>query len=107
MRGPARPGSCPQVEFVRFGQGLKVDTIERGDAPTSLATSGLFKRAPWEPMCFYPDFSQEVACGDSWGDSKLVVATEQGVFVVNNDEHAGGPGKQQRGKGRGFGFDPR
>lgn len=82
-----------QVEFVRFGQGLKVDTIERGDAPTSLATSGLFKRAPWEPMCFYPDFSQEVVCGDSWGDSRLVVATEQGVYIVNNDEHAGGPGK--------------
>ncbi|XP_034235197.1 GTPase-activating Rap/Ran-GAP domain-like protein 3 isoform X2 [Thrips palmi] len=85
-----------QVEFVRFGQGLKVDTIERGDAPTSLATSGLFKRAPWEPMCFYPDFSQEVVCGDSWGDSRLVVATEQGVYIVNNDEHSGGPGLSQR-----------
>jgi hypothetical protein len=34
-----------QVEFVRIGQALKLDTIVRGDAPTSLATTGLFKRA--------------------------------------------------------------
>lgn len=33
-----------QVEFVRFGQALKLDTIVKGDAQTSLATTGLFKR---------------------------------------------------------------
>lgn len=29
---------------MRFGQALKLDTIVKGDAPTSLATTGLFKR---------------------------------------------------------------
>ncbi|GFR16352.1 hypothetical protein TNCT_259491, partial [Trichonephila clavata] len=61
---------------------LKLDTIVKGDAPTSLATTSLFKREPWEPQCFYPDFPHEIVCGDSWGDNKLVLATEDGVFFV-------------------------
>lgn len=45
-----------QVEFVRIGQALKLEAIVRGDAPTSLASTGpgsVFKRSPWEPECFY------------------------------------------------------
>ncbi|KAG8234166.1 hypothetical protein J437_LFUL013468, partial [Ladona fulva] len=72
-----------QVELVRIGQALKLESIVKGDAPTSLATTGLFKRPqPWEPHCFYPDFPSEVICGDSWGESRLVVATENGVHLV-------------------------
>nr|CAD7462843.1 unnamed protein product [Timema tahoe] len=81
-RSSRRKEEARQVEFVRIGQALKLDTIVKGDAPTSLATTGLFKRAPWEPHCFYPDFSHEIVCGDSWGDSRLLVATEDGVFLV-------------------------
>lgn len=81
-RGSRRKEEARQVEFVRIGQALKLDTIVKGDAPTSLATTGLFKRAPWEPQCFYPDFNYEIICGDSWGESKLIVSTESGVFVV-------------------------
>ncbi|KAK7597669.1 hypothetical protein V9T40_009894 [Parthenolecanium corni] len=83
-RGSRRKEEARQVEFVRIGQALKLDTIVKGDAPTSLATTGLFKRAPWEPQCFYPDFNYEIICGDSWGDSKLIVSTESGVFVVED-----------------------
>ncbi|KAG8189266.1 hypothetical protein JTE90_019027 [Oedothorax gibbosus] len=61
-----RKEEARQVEFVRIGQALKLDTIVKGDAPTSLATTSLFKREPWEPQCFYPDFPHEVVCGDSW-----------------------------------------
>ncbi|KAG8292580.1 GTPase-activating Rap/Ran-GAP domain-like protein 3 [Homalodisca vitripennis] len=81
-RGSRRREEARQVEFVRIGQALKLDTIVKGDAPTSLATTGLFKRAPWEPQCFYPDFNHEISCGDSWGDSKLIVATDLGVYLV-------------------------
>lgn len=81
-RGSRRREEARQVEFVRIGQALKLDTIVKGDAPTSLATTGLFKRPPWEPQCFYPDFSHEIVCGDSWGDSKLIVATDVGVYLV-------------------------
>ncbi|XP_071447526.1 GTPase-activating Rap/Ran-GAP domain-like protein 3 isoform X1 [Hetaerina americana] len=72
-----------QVELVRVGQALKLESIVKGDAPTSLATSSLFKRPqPWEPQCFYPDFHHEVICGDSWGESRLLVAAENGVHLV-------------------------
>lgn len=74
------------MEFVRIGQALKLDTIVKGDAPTSLATTGLFKRAPWEPQCFYPDFGHDIMCGDSWADGRLVVGTENsGVFVIEGN----------------------
>ncbi|PSN34173.1 GTPase-activating Rap/Ran-GAP domain-like protein 3 [Blattella germanica] len=81
-RGSRRKEEARQVEFVRIGQALKLDTIVKGDAPTSLATTGLFKRAPWEPQCFYPDFGHEIVCGDSWGENRLLVATETGVYLV-------------------------
>lgn len=81
-RGSRRKEEARQVEFVRIGQALKLDTIVKGDAPTSLATTGLFKRAPWEPQCFYPDFGHEIICGDSWGETRLLVATESGVYLV-------------------------
>ncbi|KFM72712.1 GTPase-activating Rap/Ran-GAP domain-like protein 3, partial [Stegodyphus mimosarum] len=85
-----RKEEARQVEFVRIGQALKLDTIVKGDAPTSLATTSLFKRElpksvpsmPWEPQCFYPDFPHEIVCGDSWGDNRIVLATEDGVFLV-------------------------
>lgn len=84
-RGSRRKEEARQVEFVRIGQALKLETIVKGDAPTSLATTGLYKRAPWEPHCFYPDFAHEILCGDSWGESKLVLSTESGVFVVEGN----------------------
>lgn len=76
-----------QIEFVRIGQALKLDAIVRGDAPTSLASAGsagtVFKRSPWEANCFYPVFpSTTLVCGDSWGENRLVVGTEEGVFAV-------------------------
>ncbi|XP_022084284.1 GTPase-activating Rap/Ran-GAP domain-like protein 3 isoform X2 [Acanthaster planci] len=70
-----------QVEFVRVGQLLKLKTIVKGDAPTSLATTSLLKREPWEPQCIHNDFAHEVQCGDSWGD-RLIVGTEVGIFCI-------------------------
>ncbi|XP_025830700.1 GTPase-activating Rap/Ran-GAP domain-like protein 3 isoform X2 [Agrilus planipennis] len=78
-----------QIEFVRIGQALKLEAIVRGDAPTSLASAGtgstLLRKSPWEPNCFYPVFPQQtIICADSWDDNKLVVATEDGTFVVED-----------------------
>ncbi|XP_025208054.1 GTPase-activating Rap/Ran-GAP domain-like protein 3 isoform X1 [Melanaphis sacchari] len=84
-RSSRRKEEARQVEFVRIGQALKLDTIVKGDAPTSLATTGLFKRAPWEPQCFYPDFGHDIVCGDSWADSRLIISTDNsGVFVIED-----------------------
>ena len=70
------------MEMVRVGQALKLEAIVRGLAPTSLATAGPLKPRPWEPRCIYPDFSHEVVCGDVWLDNKLILATENGTFLI-------------------------
>ncbi|XP_043581371.1 GTPase-activating Rap/Ran-GAP domain-like protein 3 isoform X3 [Bombus pyrosoma] len=72
------------VEMVRVGQALKLEAIVRGLAPTSLATAGPLKPRPWEPRCIYPDFPHEVVCGDVWLDNKLILATENGTFLIED-----------------------
>ncbi|XP_029468928.1 GTPase-activating Rap/Ran-GAP domain-like protein 3 isoform X1 [Rhinatrema bivittatum] len=74
-----------QAEFVRIGQALKLKTIVRGDAPTSLATTGLCRKEPWESQCFCSNFSYEAACGDSWGQS-LLVSTDGGVLLIDDGQ---------------------
>ncbi|XP_051153923.1 GTPase-activating Rap/Ran-GAP domain-like protein 3 isoform X1 [Leptopilina boulardi] len=72
------------VEMVRVGQALKLEAIVRGLAPTSMATVGPLKPRPWEPRCIYPDFPHEIICGDVWSDSKLILATESGTFLLED-----------------------
>ncbi|XP_076182297.1 GTPase-activating Rap/Ran-GAP domain-like protein 3 isoform X2 [Ptiloglossa arizonensis] len=72
------------VEMVRVGQALKLEAIVRGLAPTSLATAGPLKPRPWEPRCIYPDFPHEVVCGDVWLDNKVILATENGTFLIED-----------------------
>ncbi|KAJ8300873.1 hypothetical protein KUTeg_022392 [Tegillarca granosa] len=63
-----------RAEFVRVGQTLKLKTILKGNAPTSLVTTGLLKREPWEPQDYHNDFPYSIITGDSWGkDSKIHV----------------------------------
>ncbi|XP_048668965.1 GTPase-activating Rap/Ran-GAP domain-like protein 3 isoform X8 [Marmota marmota marmota] len=73
-----------QAEFVRIGQALKLKSIVRGDAPSSLATSGICKKEPWEPQCFCSNFPHEAVCADPWGQA-LLVSTDAGVLLVDDD----------------------
>ena len=41
---------------------------------------------PWEPECYYPDFPHEVVCGDSWGDARIIAATQEGVYVLDGEQ---------------------
>ncbi|XP_046817899.1 GTPase-activating Rap/Ran-GAP domain-like protein 3 isoform X5 [Vespa crabro] len=70
------------VEMVRVGQAVKLEAIVRGLAPTSLATVGPLKPRPWEPRCIYPDFPHVVICGDVWSENRMILATENGTFLV-------------------------
>ncbi|XP_070176881.1 GTPase-activating Rap/Ran-GAP domain-like protein 3 [Littorina saxatilis] len=83
--GSHRKEEARRLEFVRVGQTLKLKTILKGDAPTSLITTGLLKREPWEPQRYYNDFTHQIVCGDSWGD-KLIVSTEAGVMVLEEGQ---------------------
>nr|XP_010982623.2 GTPase-activating Rap/Ran-GAP domain-like protein 3 isoform X1 [Camelus dromedarius] len=73
-----------QAEFVRIGQALKLKSIVRGDAPSSLAASGICKKEPWEPQCFCSNFPHEAVCADPWGQA-LLVSTDAGVLLVDDD----------------------
>ncbi|XP_037347373.1 GTPase-activating Rap/Ran-GAP domain-like protein 3 isoform X1 [Talpa occidentalis] len=73
-----------QAEFVRIGQALKLKSIVRGDAPSSLAASGICKKEPWEPQCFCSSFPHEAVCADPWGQA-LLVSTDAGVLLVDDD----------------------
>ena len=85
VHGSRRKEEARQSEFLRIGQSLKLKTILRGDAPTSLVSSGaLLKQQPWDPQCFAHDFQHEIICGDSWGD-KLIVATPVGTFMLEGE----------------------
>ncbi|XP_051906554.1 GTPase-activating Rap/Ran-GAP domain-like protein 3 isoform X3 [Hippocampus zosterae] len=72
-----------QAEFVRIGQALKLKTIVRGDAPTSLVTTGLCRKEPWESQSFCSTFPHEVVCADSWGQSLLVATDAAGVLLLD------------------------
>nr|XP_014349468.1 PREDICTED: GTPase-activating Rap/Ran-GAP domain-like protein 3 [Latimeria chalumnae] len=74
-----------QAEFVRVGQALKLKTIVRGDAPTSLATTGVCRKEPWESQCFSSNFPYEAACSDSWGQS-LLISTDAGVLLLDEGQ---------------------
>ncbi|XP_057674890.1 GTPase-activating Rap/Ran-GAP domain-like protein 3 isoform X3 [Corythoichthys intestinalis] len=74
-----------QAEFVRIGQALKLKTIVRGDAPTSLVTTGLCRREPWESQSFCISFPHEMVCADSWGQSLLVATDAAGVLLLDGE----------------------
>ncbi|XP_017554306.1 GTPase-activating Rap/Ran-GAP domain-like protein 3 isoform X1 [Pygocentrus nattereri] len=71
-----------QAEFVRIGQALKLKTIVRGDAPTSLVNTGLCRKEPWESQSFCSSFAYDIVCGDSWGQSLLIATDSAGVMLL-------------------------
>ncbi|XP_008324021.1 GTPase-activating Rap/Ran-GAP domain-like protein 3 isoform X1 [Cynoglossus semilaevis] len=78
-----------QAEFVRIGQALKLKTIVRGDAPTSLVTTGLCRKEPWESQSFCSTFPYEIVCADSWGQQSLLAATDTaGVMLLDGPDPA-------------------
>ncbi|XP_076014830.1 GTPase-activating Rap/Ran-GAP domain-like protein 3 isoform X2 [Genypterus blacodes] len=77
-----------QAEFVRIGQALKLKTIVRGDAPTSLVTTGLCRKEPWESQSFCSTFPYEIVCSDSWGQSLLVATDTAGVMLLDGPDPA-------------------
>ncbi|CAJ1070199.1 GTPase-activating Rap/Ran-GAP domain-like protein 3 isoform X3 [Xyrichtys novacula] len=77
-----------QAEFVRIGQALKLKTIVRGDAPTSLVTTGLCRKEPWESQPFCSTFPYEIVCSDSWGQSLLVATDTAGVMLLDGPDPA-------------------
>lgn len=92
---------------------MKLKTIVKGDAPTSLVTTGLCRKEvrgkrkkrgmllfcirfisngvflcflqPWESQSFCSSFPYEIVCGDSWGQSLLVATDSAGVMLLEGE----------------------
>ncbi|XP_058472962.1 GTPase-activating Rap/Ran-GAP domain-like protein 3 isoform X1 [Solea solea] len=77
-----------QAEFVRIGQALKLKTIVRGDAPTSLVTTGLCRKEPWESQSFCSTFPYDIVCADSWGQSLLAATDTAGIMLLDGPDPA-------------------
>ncbi|KAI4816834.1 hypothetical protein KUCAC02_009136 [Chaenocephalus aceratus] len=84
-----------QAEFVRIGQALKLKTIVRGDAPTSLVTTGLCRKEPWESQLFCSTFPYEIVCSDSWGQSLLAATDAAGVMLLDGPDPASSNAESQ------------
>ena len=81
-----------------MGQELRLDSVLSSRTSLSFSKSGssvtggncvnrsnrhsASNKSPWEPICIYPNFPHQVLCGDSWGNSSLVVGTLDGTFLV-------------------------
>ncbi|XP_065313110.1 GTPase-activating Rap/Ran-GAP domain-like protein 3 isoform X2 [Gordionus sp. m RMFG-2023] len=76
-----RKEDVKQVEFLRTGQILKLNTIVKGDAPTNISASSLLRREPWEPNCFYANYMHEIISGDSFGSNLVIVTKDAGIFL--------------------------
>uniref|UniRef100_A0A5K3EXR4 GTPase-activating Rap/Ran-GAP domain-like protein 3 n=2 Tax=Mesocestoides corti TaxID=53468 RepID=A0A5K3EXR4_MESCO len=70
--------------FIRFGQMLKLNTIIRGDAPTSCITTGISKQIPWQPRRLHMKMHGDISCGDAWG-KVLLTCVDGGVYAL--EEH--------------------
>ncbi|GAA49518.1 GTPase-activating rap/Ran-GAP domain-like protein 3, partial [Clonorchis sinensis] len=66
---------------IKFGQMLKLNTIIRGDAPTSCITSGQAKKKPWQPKHFHTPLQYEVNCADVWKLCQPVLFIDRSVEV--------------------------
>lgn len=77
------------IEFIRFGQLYKLEAIMRREAPTTTDVDSnkfsLFRKLPWDVVCFHPCFQQpDIICGDSWGHNKVILATHDGTYLVED-----------------------
>lgn len=64
---------------------MKLQTVIKGDAPTSQITTSVNKKDKiWEPKLYLQSFDHEIVCSDSWNDW-LVVGTNDGVFLIDGN----------------------
>uniref|UniRef100_A0A8D0A8V9 GTPase activating Rap/RanGAP domain like 3 n=1 Tax=Sander lucioperca TaxID=283035 RepID=A0A8D0A8V9_SANLU len=77
--------SCTTYFFVHPSCLSLLKTIVRGDAPTSLVTTGLCRKEPWESQSFCSTFPYEIVCADSWGQSLLAATDTAGVMLLDGE----------------------
>ena len=57
-------------------------SMTNGNNASRGARHSASSKSIWEPICIFPNFPHQVLCGDSWGNSSLVLGTSNGTFLV-------------------------
>ncbi|XP_050674373.1 GTPase-activating Rap/Ran-GAP domain-like protein 3 [Leptidea sinapis] len=78
-------GSVRTERFLHVGQALKLDAVLRGDAPTSLAStgSGGARRAPWEGRLWRAaPLPATPVCAEQLSEGRLLLSTTSNTYIL-------------------------
>ncbi|XP_063547714.1 GTPase-activating Rap/Ran-GAP domain-like protein 3 isoform X1 [Cydia strobilella] len=82
-------GAARTERFLHIGQAIKLDAVLRGDAPTSLASSGQVqrsgRRAPWEGRVWRSTpLPGAPVCAEQISEGKLLLSTNNNTYILED-----------------------
>ncbi|CAD0195660.1 unnamed protein product [Chrysodeixis includens] len=91
LSGGAGAGGAAQrrtEHFLHVGQALKLNAVLRGDAPTSLVSSGCggSRRAPWEGKVWRSTLPATPVCAERLAEGRLLLSTTSNPYILEGNE---------------------
>ncbi|KAJ2946596.1 hypothetical protein O0L34_g12652 [Tuta absoluta] len=83
--GAGGAGAARTERFLHVGQALKLDAVLRGDAPTSLVStgSGGSRRAPWEGRVWRSaPLPATPVCAEQLAEGRLLLSTTSNTYIL-------------------------
>ncbi|CAG5041825.1 unnamed protein product [Parnassius apollo] len=83
--GAGGAGAARTERFLHVGQALKLDAVLRGDAPTSLVStgSGGSRRAPWEGRVWRAaPLPASPVCAEQLSEGRLLLSTTSNTYIL-------------------------
>uniref|UniRef100_A0A2H1WSL7 SFRICE_012638 n=1 Tax=Spodoptera frugiperda TaxID=7108 RepID=A0A2H1WSL7_SPOFR len=83
--GAGGAGAARTEHFLHVGQALKLDAVLRGDAPTSLVSSGCggSRRAPWEGKVWRAaPLPATPVCAEQLAEGRLLLSTTSNTYIL-------------------------
>ncbi|XP_047514656.1 GTPase-activating Rap/Ran-GAP domain-like protein 3 isoform X1 [Pieris napi] len=83
--GAGGAGAARTERFLHVGQALKLDAVLRGDAPTSLVStgSGGSRRAPWEGRLWRAaPLPATPVCAEQLDESRVLLSTTSNTYIL-------------------------
>ncbi|XP_012547999.1 GTPase-activating Rap/Ran-GAP domain-like protein 3 isoform X1 [Bombyx mori] len=81
----AGAGAARTERFLHVGQALKLDAVLRGDAPTSLVSTGCggLRRAPWEGRVWRAaPLPASPVCAEQLAEGRLLLSTTSNTYIL-------------------------
>ncbi|KAG6462978.1 hypothetical protein O3G_MSEX013579 [Manduca sexta] len=83
--GAGGAGAARTERFLHVGQALKLDAVLRGDAPTSLVSTGCggSRRAPWEGRVWRSaPLPATPVCAEQLSEGRLLLSTTSNTYIL-------------------------